>query len=516
MKPVFDGCFVCGSNQQSWLLNSKPVNKAPSQPYFPFLKYQLQGATKNKSSNEQCFVCNVCYLFLMQQWDSYERNGTPLVKRLYWTKKFSDGCNTLEGLENEHQVDPPKVNIPVEINRQVDSLKQQEILSLFTCYLCSYRNKEQLSSIVYTVPQESQEVPFFSGIVREEDKDAVQKDGNKILLCKECSSKLHEQWVEYHTNSVPVSERKYDVGAAPERGRLEYSCCLCHDQLTSDTKQMLYYKEVSNEPYYPFLINLNSEDGSICPGGFTFCCLVCKDFLFMQWKVFEKMNVPQEERVYRISQSQAPFLPTVIHRDIQCLLCTTVSPVFEMKRVYCNPGANLHPGVVDSRTIKGLEFYNEDTGESFVCLSCFEVLKHEWRLRCMGSFDLEKQDMSNVECQQRCRICLEESVKLVDVYLKQQKDSSTPYFPNLVDLIEEDSGKDSIKTCRFCQAALLSQWDEHHSQDEIVSKVVHLDLFCCGQCARLVQKSAIARPQICDSEDVVNLVCDDCVSNSKV
>lgn len=528
--PVFDGCFICGANHASWLLNSKPTHKAPNQPHFPFLRYQLQASTTKKiDCNGEYFVCNVCYFFLMQQWDSYEDNGTPLVKRLYWIKKSSDRCN-LENLHNKYQVDNLTKNIKIEekqkqqhqITRQVDSSQKknpQNYETFFTCYLCSYQNEEQLSSIVYTVPQESPEVPFFNGIVREDDKNAVQKDGNKVLLCKECSLKLHEQWVEYHTNCVPVSERKYYLIEPTDRNNLKrVTCSLCHDQLSNENKELLYCKKASGNPYYPFLMNLSSEANTMSAGGFTFSCLGCKDFLFMQWNVFQKMAVPQEERVYRISLSQVPFLPTIVDREIQCLLCRTVNPGSKMKRVYCNPGANLHPGVdlkAISQSIKELGFYDENTGESFVCLSCFMILKNDWQQRCADLFAEGQQDFenSNIQYPQCCRICLKESIKLVDVYFKKQQDDSMPYFPSLVDLSDKNLEHTSIKACKFCQAALLSLWNRHYTHEEIINKVVHLDLFCCSQCERLVKKSTIAGP---DFEDRIELLCKSCSGYSKV
>lgn len=82
-------CFVCGSLGAESSLRIKPHDRLP---YFPFLEHHdpPKGA-RLPTSNGNVDCCRVCYAFLTQQWETYERSKTPAIKRLYWLKRADDG-----------------------------------------------------------------------------------------------------------------------------------------------------------------------------------------------------------------------------------------------------------------------------------------------------------------------------------------------------------------------------------------------------------------------------------------
>lgn len=88
-------CFVCGNtayenNMQK--LHSRMSHLQDDLPFFPFLEYHdpAPGA-KTMGKDWSVISCQVCFAFLTQQWELFEKSRMPISKRLYWLKRPS-GC----------------------------------------------------------------------------------------------------------------------------------------------------------------------------------------------------------------------------------------------------------------------------------------------------------------------------------------------------------------------------------------------------------------------------------------
>lgn len=82
-------CFICGSGiTPGKELRLQVTYQRENVPFFPFLQNQepAPGACE-MSPDGHTLVCAVCYCFLTEQWNSYERNRTPIEKRMYWLKR---------------------------------------------------------------------------------------------------------------------------------------------------------------------------------------------------------------------------------------------------------------------------------------------------------------------------------------------------------------------------------------------------------------------------------------------
>lgn len=82
-------CFVCGSPGADTRLYTKTRDK---EPYFPFLEHHdPPRGSRTPGADGAVDSCRVCYAFLRQQWEAYERTKTPAIKRLYWLKRSDNG-----------------------------------------------------------------------------------------------------------------------------------------------------------------------------------------------------------------------------------------------------------------------------------------------------------------------------------------------------------------------------------------------------------------------------------------
>ncbi|CAH2097970.1 unnamed protein product [Euphydryas editha] len=84
-------CFVCGGTSFSdqYTIRSKPDPQS-SEPYFPFLGVNAPPAGYRPEGDEEGTVrcCCVCYTFLRQQWEQYDRENKPHSQRFYWMKRL--------------------------------------------------------------------------------------------------------------------------------------------------------------------------------------------------------------------------------------------------------------------------------------------------------------------------------------------------------------------------------------------------------------------------------------------
>lgn len=78
-------CFVCGGQGAQYSLHSRSREQGP---YFPFLEqHEPPRGAFPVAEDGTVKSCSLCYSFLNQQWETYERNRTPHRKRLYWLKR---------------------------------------------------------------------------------------------------------------------------------------------------------------------------------------------------------------------------------------------------------------------------------------------------------------------------------------------------------------------------------------------------------------------------------------------
>ncbi|KPJ20565.1 hypothetical protein RR46_00198 [Papilio xuthus] len=84
-------CFVCGGAGlgDCYAVRVKPDPQS-SEPYFPFLGAHPPPAGYQAEGEEEGTVrcCCVCYTFLRQQWEQYDRENKPHSQRFYWMKRL--------------------------------------------------------------------------------------------------------------------------------------------------------------------------------------------------------------------------------------------------------------------------------------------------------------------------------------------------------------------------------------------------------------------------------------------
>lgn len=84
-------CYVCGfrGTNELYPLRVRPNPDRPAEASFPFLeKHEPPNGLAPANLHSSVRACYICYTFLMQQWEAYERERRPYAQRLYHMKRF--------------------------------------------------------------------------------------------------------------------------------------------------------------------------------------------------------------------------------------------------------------------------------------------------------------------------------------------------------------------------------------------------------------------------------------------
>ena len=432
-------CFVCGCDKAKWPIFSQPT--ANREPFFPFLDYHKpQNDTGKVEKQARYIVCNVCYAFLIQQWNSYEENGTPLSKRLYWVKhdrneegsfigdssfdtreveddaqsnnngfglddesnpaslqeSSSNGSDDDESVVKGKETSDAAKLLPVQqrdedvkkesaFERDKDEkiyLKDEKL-----CFICRHPKEMAQLRVIHTRPQIKRETQFYPTLVNmhSDHSNEIGSQGN-ILTCTDCHEKLVFQWQLYAQRGIPVADRKY-VFDANIFVKGKPACFICGKNDQSVQNDVASSKGVNKEPYFPFLKNLKEPSGAqaINSEGMVKCCSKCTNNIYNQWFDYEEAKIPIYDQVYVVvGKTEASAIvnhaPVSDEKEIICLICQRRKVRKFMKEVYSNPYANMDLSFLESiEKIPGT-YYARNSGQVLACIACYQSLVYQWQL----------------------------------------------------------------------------------------------------------------------------------------
>ena len=342
-------CYACGAKGGDCRLRSRPG--PASQPFFPFLEYHEASPGSAIHSDGTVDVCKVCLAFLIGQWDSYERNNTPIVKRLYWLKRLdfsqSSGSKKPEPHvsttpvrdemykrrdssprsprgDNGYRREIPTTPVSCTTTTSIDKQQRRpsnntdvHVPSVAVCYGCGVSTSKHAIRIVHTSHWSKSEDPYFPCILGHSAPSGSRPVDHlgRVLMCDPCTVYLLRQWHNYERDSVALHQRKYHLrseGDLVTEGLPTNSstksgpivCFLCSQTMALSNIQLVRAtRSNASEPYYPFLEKHSPPRGSIClsKDGLAQVCTPCSKDLYEQWNAHELTHTPHGKRSYRLS-----------------------------------------------------------------------------------------------------------------------------------------------------------------------------------------------------------------------
>ncbi|XP_071514955.1 uncharacterized protein [Panulirus ornatus] len=370
MKPVYvrpesgDGvkrptCYVCGYPR----CGEYPlaVRQQATGPYFPFLEtHEPPDGAEPPSPDGRVLSCFLCYSYLSQQWQLYERDKVPPVKRIYWLKRVDNGPYTgVEvGVQSEYasqllglapdpppasdgkrpgpsgsaraQPPPPVAAIPpgasaeVKRSRIIPPQPQPPTLPLPPPGVPPL-------PLSLAVPQmgPQQEALDLSlegrrGTKREREEELGQRDSRS-------------------RPTTPPRTEVLDL-RMPDKNATTEVCYVCGDHHKKGTLVDIYAKERSGScPFFPSLM-LHPRPSKSHPmeaSGRVQACRDCFRLLQFQWDAYEVHNIPHTDRHYTLPKRSLSLLPD--STAFVCYKCGRECSSSSLCLVYCRSNKEKEP-----------------------------------------------------------------------------------------------------------------------------------------------------------------------------
>ncbi|KAK2150218.1 hypothetical protein LSH36_418g02024 [Paralvinella palmiformis] len=347
-------CYVCGSAGANSPIHIYPRDKGS---YFPFLEtHDPPKGARNPGPDGTVDACQVCYAFLNQQWESYERSKTPAIKRLYWLKRTDNGAFT--GAEMRVQGEyvaqmmwlenPPggKSGQQGYTARSFDF--RQHMPSSGECHMPSSPSlAASISPVSSGLQNLSNSSPDNRELHRMDSSGALdlsssagkgKSPGEKPRIKKDSRDRddkmtMGKQWRVYESNRVPESQRTYNIGGHPiielnaagyrsqhgsndlvnmsrssgsKSSSLEEVCYLCAQVYSRSSMRLLYtsppVENSKHSMYFPFVQSMKRPSGAkpMDSEQRVLCCRACYSYLQRQWQFYQNEKVPISKRHFML------------------------------------------------------------------------------------------------------------------------------------------------------------------------------------------------------------------------
>ena len=410
-----------------------------NEPFFPFLEYHEASPGSSIHSDGSVDVCKVCQAFLIGQWNSYERNNTPIVKRLYWLKRADgSGSGGSGSRKNDPQMhvsthvrdDMYKLNMreaqyheseprddngyqetsepPLDKCRPGTSAVDIDVPSVAVCYGCGASTSKHSIRVVHTSHWSKSEEPYFPCILGHPAPSGAKPVDHlgRVLMCDPCTVYLLRQWHNYERDSIPLHQRKYHLrnegdlvteglpsGGTPA-GSGNITCFLCGQTAVLSSAHLIRANRCNaNEPYYPFLEKHTPAPGALAlsKDGVAQVCSVCSKDLYEQWNAHELTHNPHSKRSYRIPKIDSSSSGSnkegsdKSSRSEVCYLCSQLTAHSSLKVVNTlapDKTSSHHmyfPFITNVKRPHKAKPIDSD-GRTLVCTHCNAQLKQQWKI----------------------------------------------------------------------------------------------------------------------------------------
>ncbi|BFZ13529.1 hypothetical protein BsWGS_16567 [Bradybaena similaris] len=357
-------CFVCGSLGGEYQLRSRSYEGCA---FFPFLEHHdPPKGSRIPGPDGIVDSCRVCYAFLTQQWETYERTNTPAIKRLYWLKRLDDG-----------QFTGAEMKLQGEYMAQVMGLQYQPSCG-DSCAPGSPDSRDG------------------SGTGAEADvglgrRSQAPDDGDRVL---DLSVPVKSDMAQISNRSTPAGPREA-TRMKPQLDDFSVICYICgEDNEGVAAKCISSVPHGANKPFFPFLTKLTPPKGAAQLNGQGICqvCDRCFSSLCHQWLTYEHHGTPNSARIFKVNAQffsndcsiALGLAPDALSASGEvCYLCSRSWASSKVCSLYTTPTSArpdhmYFPFIRELRRPHGARPLNPD-GSVLVCVSCYSNLQDQWQ-----------------------------------------------------------------------------------------------------------------------------------------
>lgn len=331
----YPSCYVCGTPgcAISVLFVCQP---APGKCFFPFLETHEPPENSQPINDGKVLACNLCAQLLQAQWQNYELDKTPLVKRIYWLKR-DDGMaysGVEMGMQTEYASqflglapDP----VPVDDRGSFGGRPSRDVSTglpnsfKHVAPNCSSNINSKLSflpqSTSHQASQLIQIIPKHNAASTVCDVSPTPvatpiADKRYNSNCQDFAPEPQEEALDLSVDRKKVTKRPHSVETGnsppevldlsmPDKNASTEVCYVCGDHYSRGTLTEMFAKEQScNQPFFPSLMchARPSKSHPMAASGCVQGCKSCFDFLRTQWLFFNSKEVDHKYREYLLEK----------------------------------------------------------------------------------------------------------------------------------------------------------------------------------------------------------------------
>lgn len=423
-NPLEDGggiriCFVCGAvghSEQHWLRVKPSTGGSPNEPYFPFLESHEppNGYRGDGVRSGAVKACNLCYILLLQQWESYEREARPHSQRIYWLKRCDGGPFTgaemalqgeyaaqVLGLTNDQTPQLRQESRPVGVSPRLPPSPSPRIeqtrppsnsiveVSRPHSNTAEHRHLEQARLTMESPHHRLQSPHQRLQSPRQPVEDARISNEAALDLRHAPRSSPAPQPTLPPPAAIYSGGSSSSVGtdildlSMPDKNSVTEVCYVCGDEFKRGSLSHIAAKPLptpphpasSPPPFFPSLMlhPRPSRSRPMDSAGRVQACSACQNHLLIQWKAYTRQGVPHSDRNYTLRKRQAPTMDTT---TFICYTCALEYPSSSIRLLYCcpNPEKEVYfPFIYSLRPPSGASPISPQ-GMVQVCSICYKAI----------------------------------------------------------------------------------------------------------------------------------------------
>ena len=371
-------CYVCGiEGANGATIHMKPREKGS---YFPFLESHERPKGSRLPTCDGCVdACSICYAFLNQQWESFERTKTPVIKRLYWLKRHDNGPFT-------------------GAQMQLQGEYAAQVMGLL------YHPSDGTATEYGFVSSSNSGITCKDGLTSPTGSTTSSHGPQHPVTPVHALPSVEEGVLDL---SVPSNNPKPHASEKVPKTQLTDAtmiCFICGQEQPSSLFRFIYSRKYADdEPYFPFLEDVVPPNGAMPLNrqGLTRVCSGCRKTLSRQWKSYSANKVPESEKIYRINdipitkfitlkkpmgmRKPSSCLSTAVgkHKEL-CYLCGQTCHRNATKLLYTRqPEQNskhsmYFPFILQLKCPPGVRLVDGD-GRVSSCRACYSYLQRQWQ-----------------------------------------------------------------------------------------------------------------------------------------
>ncbi|XP_042880683.1 uncharacterized protein LOC122258659 isoform X2 [Penaeus japonicus] len=380
-------CYVCGCPRCAEY--PLAIRQQASGPYFPFLEtHEPPDGSEPPTADGRVLACFLCYSYLTQQWDLYERDKVPPVKRIYWLKRVDNGPYTgVEvGVQSEYASqllglapDPPAADSK-RAGASGGARPQPPPAVAAAAPAAPVEPKR--ARIVPPQPQPPTMPLPPPGVAPLPLGLAVpqlcpQQEALDLSLDGRRGTKRGRE--EEAGAATPPRAEVLDL-RMPDKNAPTEVCYVCGAQHKKGTLVGIFAKQSGACPFFPSLM-LHPRPSKSHPmeaSGRVQACRDCYGHLQLQWDAYEVHKVPHDERNYSLrrrsaAQEAAGFV---------CYKCGRECPSSSLCLMYCRPNSEKEPFYPFIQRLEAPEGASPISPQGMVqvCSHCCKTIPQEQKL----------------------------------------------------------------------------------------------------------------------------------------